>query len=79
MPDDDTVDDEERVFPDDADELEVEIGDLVSTADGRVVPVKWMGRQTVHKLFTPAERFVPVRVKAGALGNGLPHTDLLSV
>ncbi len=53
------------------------IGDLVATTDGRAVPVKWIGRQTVSKLFTPAERFVPVRVAAGALGGGLPHTDLV--
>lgn len=55
----------------------LQIGDLVLTADGRAVPVKWIGRQTVHKLFTVAERFVPVRVSAGALGDGLPHTDLV--
>ncbi|MEY8842475.1 Hint domain-containing protein, partial [Cribrihabitans sp. XS_ASV171] len=55
----------------------LKIGDLVTTADGRSVPVKWIGRQTVHKLFTPAERFTPVRVRAGALGDGLPHTDLV--
>ncbi|MDK3074305.1 Hint domain-containing protein [Sedimentitalea sp. JM2-8] len=53
------------------------IGDLVTTAEGGIVPVKWIGRQTVHKLFTSAERFAPVRVSAGALGNGLPHTDLV--
>jgi hypothetical protein len=55
----------------------LQIGDLVTCADGRSVPVKWIGRQTLHKLFTPAERFTPVRVGAGALGNGLPHTDLV--
>ncbi|EPX85328.1 Hint domain-containing protein [Salipiger mucosus] len=55
----------------------LEVGDLVTTASGRTVPVKWLGRQTVHKLFTPAERFVPVRVAAGALGKGLPHSDLV--
>jgi transcription elongation GreA/GreB family factor len=32
LPDDDAVDPEERVFVDDADELEVEIGDLVTYA-----------------------------------------------
>ncbi|MEY8840466.1 Hint domain-containing protein, partial [Cribrihabitans sp. XS_ASV171] len=53
------------------------IGDFVKTADGRIVRVKWIGRQTLLKLFTPGERFVPVRVKAGALGDGLPHTDLV--
>ncbi len=55
----------------------LKIGDLVATADGRAAPVKWIGRQTRHKLFTPAERFAPVRVTAGALGNGLPHSDLV--
>ena len=55
----------------------LEIGDLVMTDDGRSVPVKWVGRQTMHKLFTPAERFRPVRIKAGALGGGIPHSDLV--
>ncbi|MAC79172.1 MAG: hypothetical protein CML66_14035 [Rhodobacteraceae bacterium] len=53
------------------------IGDMITTADGRDVPVMWIGRQTVHKLFTPAERFQPVRVTRGALGRGLPHSDLV--
>jgi hypothetical protein len=53
------------------------IGDPILTADGRTVPVKWIGRQTVHKLFTPPERFAPVRVAAGALGDGLPRRDLV--
>ena len=55
----------------------LQIGDLINTSDGRAVLVKWIGRQTVHKLFTQPERFVPVRVSAGALGDGLPHTDLV--
>lgn len=55
----------------------LEIGDLIKVADGGTVPVKWIGQQTVHKVFTPAERFVPVRVSAGALGDDLPHTDLV--
>lgn len=52
-------------------------GDLVTTADRRAIPVLWIGRQTLHKLFTPADRFAPVRVTRGALGNGLPHSDLV--
>lgn len=55
----------------------LQIGDLVLTADGRQVPVKWIGRQTVSKLFTPRKEFTPVRVLAGALGNGVPHSDLV--
>ena len=52
------------------------IGDLIRTADGRSVPVKWIGRQTVQTFFA-GERARPVRVAAGALGNGLPHSDLV--
>ncbi|MDA0187886.1 MAG: Hint domain-containing protein [Proteobacteria bacterium] len=60
-------------------ELSVEalrIGDLILTADGRAVPVKWIGRQTIVSLFA-GDRARPVRVAAGALGNALPHTDLV--
>jgi hypothetical protein len=52
-------------------------GDRVRTADGRAVPVKWMGRQTMRRIATPQSRFCPVRIRAGALGEGLPHTDLV--
>ena len=52
------------------------IGDLVLTADGRTVAVKWLGRQTAMPRFGPAERLRLVRLQAGALGHGLPRTDL---
>jgi hypothetical protein len=52
------------------------IGDLVMTADDRIVPVKWIGRQTVSTRFGPAERLMSVRFAAGSLGGGLPHSDL---
>lgn len=52
------------------------IGDLITTADGRAVPVRWIGYQTVHKVFA-GERARPVRIAAGALGAGLPHSDLV--
>lgn len=55
----------------------LKIGDTITTADGKTVVVKWLGWQTVHKIFTSVEWFVPVRVAAGALGDGLPHTDLV--
>jgi len=38
--------------------------------------VLWVGRQTVSTRFNPAGRLMPVRVSAGALGNGLPRRDL---
>ena len=52
------------------------IGDLILAEGGRIVPVKWIGRQTVMTRFGPAERLMPVRFAAGALGEGLPHSDL---
>ncbi|WP_306044363.1 Hint domain-containing protein [Nioella sp. MMSF_3534] len=62
-----------------AGEVQVErlkIGDLVQAADGSLVQVKWIGRQTVMNRFGPAERLMPVRFAAGSLGDDLPHTDL---
>lgn len=53
------------------------IGDLILTSDGRAVPVKWIGRQSVHKLFTPATRFCPVRISKGALAENTPQSDLV--
>ena len=50
----------------------LQIGDLVRTSDGREVPVKWVGRQTINKLFAGV-RAQLVRINAGTLGN---HTDL---
>lgn len=52
-------------------------GDLVSTADGRTVPVSWLGRQTVSTVFADPLRVLPIRVRAGALGDNLPVRDLL--
>lgn len=51
------------------------IDDMVTTAEGRHVSIKWIGRQTVQNLFS-GERMQPVRIQAGALGNGLPQSDL---
>ena len=42
------------------------IGDPILTADGRSVPVRWVGRQTVFPPFAP-ERMLPVRIERGAL------------
>ena len=51
-------------------------GDMICAANGRTVPVKWIGRQIVSTRFGPAERLMPVRFAAGSLGEGIPHTDL---
>lgn len=52
-------------------------GDLVRTADGVVRPVRWAGRTLVSRVFADPVRLLPVRVRAGALGDGLPVRDLL--
>lgn len=51
------------------------IGDLVSTASGETAGVFWLGRQTVYPALF-GNRIAPVRIRAGALGQGLPHSDL---
>jgi len=52
------------------------IGDPLLSQDGRVVPVKWIGRQTLATRFGMAERLRPIRVQAGALGPDVPKRDL---
>ena len=55
-------------------------GDTVLTKDGREIPAKFVGRQSVSTRFGPAERLMPVRFAAGSLGGGgqpfLPHSEL---
>jgi len=52
-------------------------GDMVLTQDGRSMPVSWLGRQTVSTVFTDKLRVLPIRIKAGALGENVPTRDLL--
>lgn len=51
------------------------IGDLVTTAEGQAVPVKWLGRQEVQTGgdTTLHARLAPVLITAGTLGT---HSDL---
>jgi hypothetical protein len=51
--------------------------DLVLTADGRSMPIRWVGRQTVSTLFGDPLRVLPIRIKAGALAENAPSRDLL--
>jgi hypothetical protein len=52
-------------------------GDLVTVTDGRSVPVSWLGRQTCSTVFGDPLRILPIRIKAGALGDNVPCRDLL--
>ncbi len=52
------------------------VGDCVLTADGRTAPVRWIGVQTVVRVFADPLRTLPIRISTGALGEGLPARDL---
>lgn len=56
---------------------DLRIGDLVLNHEGVARPVKWIGLRSYLKVFAKNSTDVtPVLIKAGALGNGLPHADL---
>ena len=54
----------------------LEIGDIILTADGSTRAVRWIGRQSVVSVFANPLRSYPIRIAAGALGDGLPKRDL---
>jgi hypothetical protein len=54
---------------------ELAIGDQIMTASGRIVPIVWLARQTLSTKFGRPDT-LPVRILAGALGEGLPIADL---
>jgi hypothetical protein len=54
---------------------DLNIGDVISTADGGVRKVLWIGKQTASSAFTPAKN-LPVEITIGAFGNNLPTRPL---
>jgi Hint domain len=55
---------------------ELKVGDLVVTSDRRLIPVRWIGRQSISRAFLDEQR-LPIRIKAGALADNVPCRDLL--
>jgi hypothetical protein len=53
------------------------IGDQVVTAEGQVMPVRWIGLNTVSTRFADPLRVLPIRIRAGALAENRPVRDLL--
>lgn len=52
-------------------------GQMVLTAEGAALPIRWVGRSDISTRFAPPLRALPIRIRAGALGSGLPLRDLL--
>ncbi len=53
-------------------------GDLVMTRDHGPQPIRWLGTKTINgaQLSRDASLY-PIRIRAGALGQGLPLTDMM--
>ncbi len=67
----------EIATPGDAIKVEnLEIGDEIKTADGQIIPVKWIGTQTIIPAFAD-KAAQPVLVSTGSLGAGTPNQDLI--
>jgi hypothetical protein len=55
----------------------LKVGDLVLTTEDKIMPIRWIGRQTVSLLFADELRALPIRIRAGALAENVPVHDLL--
>jgi hypothetical protein len=57
---------------------DLRVGDLVLTRDAGLQPIRWTGSRRLGRAAleaAPGQR--PIRIRAGALGNGMPTRDLL--
>ena len=56
---------------------DLRIGDMVITRDHGAQPLRWIGSRHVDAALLQAfARMRPIRIRAGALGTGLPERDL---
>ncbi len=57
---------------------DLKVGDMVQTRDNGLCPVRWIAsRRLGDEELNDAPKLRPIRIMAGALGNGLPVQDLL--
>ncbi|MFW2589746.1 Hint domain-containing protein [Sagittula sp. SSi028] len=55
----------------------LEVGDLVATVDHGMQPIRWIGSTKLSPEDLAAKpKLAPIRIRAGALGDGLPLQDL---
>ena len=56
----------------------IAVGDMVTTLDRGYQPVRWIGRRTINgDTLLTTDRLRPIRIRKGALGQGLPRADLV--
>lgn len=53
------------------------IGDLVHTLDRGLQPVRWIASRRLASELAAQPRLCPIRIRKGALGQGMPAADLL--
>ena len=57
---------------------QLQVGDMVLTADNGAQPIRWIGASALDlRALALAPKLHPIRICAGALGDGLPKRDLL--
>ena len=54
----------------------IKMGDNVMSADGRELTVRWMGHETIRNGIGASIHKAPIKITAGAFGDGLPLSDL---
>lgn len=54
------------------------VGDKVLTLDSGYQPIRWIGRRTLSaRDLALSPKLRPIRIRAGALGKGMPESDLI--
>ncbi|WP_378946198.1 Hint domain-containing protein [Paracoccus sp. R86501] len=54
------------------------VGDMIVTRDDGAQPLRWIGSQRLDAIDLAAHpRLTPIRIRAGALGDGMPQRDLV--
>lgn len=68
-----------RVLTPDGERLveDLRAGDRVITADGTAAPIRWIGYTRASRARPDQLAILPIRIRAGALGENMPARDLL--